>query len=84
MKFNLALTLFILQMSIVALASQQKEFKFKFTYEGQRLEIIETSPSWEKSYEKAAMKCFKHFSKGEKLPQDKGLDLIDLCANPKS
>lgn len=86
MKAKLGLIFLILQVSTLAFAatSGKKEFKFKYTYKGERLEIVETSDSWEKSFERSAMKCLKHFSKGQALSDDQGLDLVDLCANPKS
>ncbi len=74
----------ILAMTSIAGASKQGEYKFKYTYKGEKLELIETSNSWESSFERASLKCFKHFSQGKPLTQDQGLDLIDLCANPKS
>lgn len=75
---------FVLSFVSVACGAQTKEYKFKFIYGGQKLEIIETSPSWEKSFERAAMKCLRHFSEGKPTSTDKGMDLIDVCANPKS
>ena len=63
--------------------AQTKEYKFNFSYGGQKLQISESSNSWEQSFERASLKCFQHFSKGQPLSQEKGLDLIDVCANPK-
>jgi hypothetical protein len=84
LKSALITSTLVLSMVSGAFGAQTKEYKFKYTYAGQKLEIIETSPSWEKSFERAAMKCFKHFSEGKVMSNDKGMDLIDVCANPKS
>jgi hypothetical protein len=61
-----------------------KDYKFHFSYGGKRLEVIESASNWEQSYEKAALKCLSYFSQGKPLTHEKGLDLVDVCANPKS
>ncbi len=40
--------------------------------------------SYEEAFDKAAQSCFRHFKQGRRVSQDQGLDIIDVCANPRS
>lgn len=60
-----------------------KEYTFKFKYAGETFEVRRPAGSYEEAFEKAADACFKHFKNGKKLSEDKGLDIIDVCANPR-
>jgi hypothetical protein len=61
-------------------------YTFKFKLKGETLEIRRPASTYEEAYEKAASSCFDHFRKayGGRVSEDTGLDIIDVCANPRS
>lgn len=67
-----------------------KEYSFKFTLKdaATKQEKIwqtrESAPSYEEAFEKAAMACYRYYKNGERLTEERGLDIIDTCANPRS
>ena len=61
-----------------------KEFTFKYKLAGEQLEIKRQAASYEDAYEQAAQDCFRHFKGSGPLSEDRGLDIIDTCANPRS
>jgi len=54
------------------------------TKQVQTFEYSSTAPSYNEAYERAAKACYSHFKDGKPLNEDKGLDIIDVCANPRS
>ena len=89
MKTTIFIALTIIQvLSLQSLAAPHQEkttYRFQFqplhgthyTYETQ-------SDSKEDAYEKAAQSCFQHYKKGRRISQDEGMDIIDICANPRT
>lgn len=63
--------------------SSQK-FDFKYTYEGEKLAVSQEAPDYYQALEKAAKSCFRHFKSKTKSNHQKGIELIDVCANPKA
>lgn len=61
-----------------------KDYTFKYQLSGEKLEITRNADSYEEAYEQAAQQCFKHFKGTGSLSEDRGLDIIDVCANPRS
>ncbi|WII70985.1 hypothetical protein QJS83_10985 [Bdellovibrio sp. 22V] len=61
-----------------------KEYTFKYKLSGQSLEIKKQAGSYEEAYEMAAQQCFNFYKGPGKVSEDKGLDIIDVCANPRS
>ena len=61
-----------------------KEYNFKFKMSGQTLELTEQAASYEEAYERAAQQCFRHFKGQSRVTESRGLDIIDVCANPRS
>ena len=61
-----------------------KEFTFKFRLAGKSLELKKSAASYEEAYENAAKECFKFYKGAGKVSEDRGLDIIDVCANPRS
>jgi hypothetical protein len=72
----------ILLVGQTSLASQK--FEFKFAFEGEKLAVSQEAPDYYQALERAAKSCFRHFKAKAKSNRDKGIDLIDVCANPKS
>lgn len=65
--------------------AQAEEFKFTYIFDGNRLQYKTDAPDWETAFGRAAEFCFKFFIKKEKVfREEKGLDIIDTCANPNS
>lgn len=77
-----ALILLVLILSEATLASQK--FDFKYSFEGEKLAISQEAPDYYEALTIAAKNCFSHFKSKTKSNRQKGEDLIDVCANPRS
>ena len=55
-------------------------FQFKMQGETFRYELQETS--FQQAFEIAAQACFRHFKGSRSVSENRGLDIIDVCANP--
>ena len=64
--------------------AQAKPYDFKFKMKSEVYEYSTAADSYESAFEKAAQACFNHFKGGRRVSQDVGLDIIDVCANPKN
>lgn len=64
--------------------SATKEYTFKYKLQGESFEYSTSKGSYEEAFEVAAQKCFSHFKGARKVSEDRGLDIIDVCANPRS
>lgn len=87
MKKIIILALFAFSSSSFAWISKEnslKEYVFKFKLAGQSFEIKNSAASYEEAFEVAAQKCFNHYKGQGKISENKGLDIIDVCANPRS
>lgn len=62
----------------------QKSYDFHFKLKSDTFQYSRTAASYEEAFEDAAQACFKHFKKGRRLNENEGLDIIDVCANPRS
>lgn len=62
-----------------------KTYTFRFNYQGESLEVRKPAASYEDAFEQAAETCFRHFKGAKKkVSENEGLDIIDVCANPRS
>jgi len=68
----------------VATTPMEKLYTFKFKLSHETYEYSQKSPSYEEAFQKAAQSCFDHYREGKKLSENQGLDIIDVCANPRS
>lgn len=59
-------------------------YGFKFTMKGDKFEYTQKAASYEEAFHKAAQACFTHFKGGRRLAEEQGLDIIDVCANPRA
>lgn len=64
--------------------SAPKEYNFKFKLQGETFEYRTPAGSYEEAFEQAAQKCFNHYKGAGKVSESRGLDIIDVCANPRS
>lgn len=83
------LTIFLIAYSCSSYAwiskdSSTKEYNFKFNLSGEALEIRQAASSYEDAFEKAATQCFKFYKGKGRVSESRGLDIIDVCANPRS
>jgi len=62
----------------------QKVYSFKFKMQNETFEVSQKSASYEEAFERAAKDCYRHFKGGRRLSEDRGLDIIDVCANPRA
>lgn len=68
----------------------EKDYFFKFTVKDARgqveqFETTQAALSYDDAFDAASIKCAKHFRAGEKhLSEDRKLDIVDGCANPRS
>ncbi len=61
-----------------------RTFQFKFRLKGDIYEYSQKNGTYEEAFESAAKACYKHFKGGRHISEDQGLDIIDVCANPRS
>ena len=61
-----------------------KLYNFKFKLASETYEYTQKSASYEEAFGKAAQACYRHYKAGQRLTEDRGLDIIDVCANPRS
>jgi hypothetical protein len=59
-------------------------YSFKFHMKGETYEYQQSANTYEEAFSNAAKACFSHFKAGRHLSEDDGLDIIDVCANPRS
>ncbi|WP_413287436.1 hypothetical protein [Bdellovibrio sp. HCB337] len=65
-------------------APAQKAYDFKYKLKNDTFKYSRSAASYEEAFEHAATACFKHFKNGKRLSETEGLDIIDVCANPRS
>lgn len=61
-----------------------KVYSFKFKMQNETFEFSKQAPSYEEAFETAAKACYRHFKGGRRISEDRGLDIIDVCANPRT
>lgn len=61
-----------------------KEYTFKYKLSGQTLEIKKAAASYEDAFDQAAQQCFNFYKGKGSVSENRGLDIIDVCANPRS
>lgn len=79
---TLRLIFILASFSFVALGAET--YKFKYNFKGEVLTIKQEAKDPNQALSLAAKSCFHHFKKNQKLNESTGLDLIDICANPKN
>lgn len=59
-------------------------YSFKFHMKGETYEYQQAANTYDEAFTKAAHACYSHFKDGRHISEDEGLDIIDVCANPRS
>lgn len=77
--------LLLINILILLLCSlaQAKEFTFKYQYKDKKFYIKVDDQNKDKAFRKAANFCFITLTAGTYPGEEKGLDMIDTCANPR-
>lgn len=66
------------------ISSESSNHEFEYIYHKEKLTIsISKKINKDEAFKQASKKCFEHFTKGVYPGEEKGLDIIDSCANPK-
>jgi hypothetical protein len=68
----------------ISTESPEKIYNFKFKLQGQIYEYTQKSSTYEDAFEQAAKSCYQHYKAGRPLTEERGLDIIDVCANPRT
>lgn len=84
MKSYVSKTLIIVLLFLSQNALSAQKFDFKYSFGGEKLSVSQEASDYYDAIKKAAKSCFSHFKTKTKSNFEKGLDLIDVCANPKS
>jgi len=64
--------------------AEAKEFKFTYILGRDQLQYKTNADTWEEAFKRGADFCFDFFVKKESvISEDRGLDIIDICANPR-
>lgn len=61
-----------------------QEFTFNFRLGKEMFQTKAKGVDWYEASDKAAKICFEHFTKGQYPGENKGMLIIDTCANPDS
>lgn len=87
MKTTLFTIVMALGLSAVAAKSPQesnKSFSFQFKMpKNQSFTISQKAQTKEQAFKLAASECFQKLTGGKYPGEEKGLEIIDICANPK-
>jgi hypothetical protein len=62
-----------------------QEYAFRFQpFNGETYKYQTKASTQEEAYERAATACFTHYKKGRRINMEVGIDIIDICANPRT
>ncbi len=94
MKSFLFVLIALLSLSCSSFAAKDqdaaKDYIFKFDpkdkpeLKNKIFEVKVSAPSYEDAFQAAADKCFKFYKGPGHVSENRGLDIIDTCANPLS
>ncbi len=63
---------------------QQKSYSFQYKAPQMKpFKVIRTAVNAEEAFKLAAQDCFNQLTQGKYPGEEKGLQIIDICANPK-
>lgn len=67
-----------------ATESARKSWAFQYKDLAKKpFQIKKEASSYEEAYKSASRECFQQLTGGKYPGEEKGLDIIDICANPK-
>ena len=90
-KTNITLSMVTLTISMLfsslafSMNAPTKAWTFSYkTAKNMTLQIKKSAPTYESAFKLAAKECFQKLTNGQYPGEERGLDIIDICANPKS
>ena len=60
-----------------------KSYKFVYHIDKQIFEVNKTAANKDTAFKLAAKECFQKLTNGKYPGEERGMDIIDICANPK-
>lgn len=81
MKTIFLIAVILTGLNAIAAPSTEKAYSFQFKSINQP--ISKTAITKEAAFKLAAKECFSKLTGGKYPGEEKGLDIIDICANPK-
>ncbi|MBC7742133.1 MAG: hypothetical protein H7061_08045 [Bdellovibrionaceae bacterium] len=79
MKTTLILALLVTTQAWAAVPAKS----FNFTFKSIKTPIQKSATTKEDAFKLAAKECYQQLTGGTYPGEEKGLDIIDICANPK-
>lgn len=73
----------VLMMGFNTFASTATEKAYVFKFKTLQQPIVMKGASQDAAFKLAAKECFSKLTGGKYPGEEKGLDIIDICANPK-
>jgi hypothetical protein len=70
-----------------SMTNTQEAKTWVFSYKSQKtqtFQIKKSALSYEAAFKAAAKDCYQQMTQGKYPGEEKGLEIIDICANPKS
>lgn len=87
MKLSMVLLVLICSYFSTSFASLDKsplqEYKFSYHINKKVFIFTEKASSYEQALEKVSLSCFKKFNGDKETSVEQGMDLVDLCVNPR-
>lgn len=77
------LTLCMSAFSFAATTPAEKSYKFTYRMDKQIFEVSKVAANKDIAFKLAAKDCFNQLTGGKYPGEERGLDIIDICANPK-
>jgi hypothetical protein len=82
-------TLALLALSVFSFTAHAKDpaqqsWTFKYRTPQSEFKITKNAASHEQAFKLAAKDCFQKLTNGKYPGEEKGLEIIDVCANPKN
>lgn len=74
---------YLICLVLLCSTAQAKEFKFTYLFRRDKLQYKTDADTWEQAFERGSQFCFDFYAKREPLTEDRGLEIIDACANPR-
>ncbi len=81
MKTIFLITVILTGFNAFSATSAQKVYQFQF--KSLKAPIAQAAATKDEAYKLAAKECFKKLTAGKYPGEEKGLEIIDICANPK-
>ena len=79
---NMKYLLLLVILTICSVSTALESYKFSYKTDS-KLVIVVSAETYEDAFKRASKQCFKTLTKGIYPSEEKGLEYIDICANPR-